>query len=384
MYNLLGESPFQATPIELVAEAAHVEPTAIPVYTDEELLKRAEEMNDWDSLERYGYGTEETITMRALRRRFCDKYLQGKDCGEAMFVVDKFVAAMWDAKRSIPTVSEYAANLGDKGLLNAEDLTRAKALDSRSANEDEAWERKRLVSKMYFYANADPAATEGRDLKKLASEYVFKQGSNATAAKKMLLEVRGLSEDEIREAQSPALTSKYLEWRALGVPTELAQHMAENPCDALTGNYADTVDGTMRGALCSGLETQIAVRQYFGMGNFYAFLEYQSRANHVARIDSINNAIAAAAFNGALARGDESTIQSMQQGAEKRSQVEADEPKNVFELPIYSPEEKEHFEALAIRAAHEPVLRKHMAYFTENAIQSAYLQWISRTESAQS
>lgn len=388
MYTITQENPFPAEPIELAAQSTFVNADPIPGYTDDELMHDAEKSGQWDRLAYYGYATAEMITMSALRHRFEDQRLVGRPSDERMFVVEKFVEAIWDSKREIPTVSEYASELHKAGLLNTEEASLAGNVQhAKDLDEDEAWSRARLRNKLEFYLNAQPAAVEGQDIKQLADEYAFKLSKakenprHADAARKMLLEARGLSSDEIEEAMQSRGRSAYIEWRSAGVPAALAQQMAENPRDTLFGSVS--VDGTMRRVLHGDLDTQLAVRKYLGVENFYAFLEYQARADAVARSERLSGQIAASAFSNALARGDDQTVRIMQEMAAKRNAQQDQGPNSVFELPIYSAEERSHFESMAIRVAHEPVLRKHLAYFTENALQGEYQSWIARSEAAE-
>lgn len=388
MYSITHENPFSADPIELALRSAFVNADPIPGYTDEELLHNAEETGRWDRLEYYGYATEETIAMSALRHRFEDKRLVGRPSDERIFVVEKFVEAIWDSKREIPTLSEYASELHKAGLLNTEEASLAGNVQhAKGLDEDEAWSRARLRNKLEFYINARPEAVEGQDLKRLADEYAFRLSTakdnpkQADAARKMLLEVSGLSPDEIEEAMKPGGRSAYMQWRSRGVPATLAQQMAENPRDTIFGSVS--VDSTMRRVLHGDLNVQLAVRNYLGLENFYALMEYQARADAIARSERLSDKITASAFSSALARGDDQTVRIMQEMAVKRNAQQDQGPSNVFELPIYSPEERSHFESVAIRVAHEPILRKHLAYFTENALQGVYQSWIGRTEAAE-
>lgn len=388
MYTVTQENPFSADPIELARRSTFVNADPIPGYTDEELMHDAEKTGEWDRLEYYGYATEETIAMSALRHRFEDRRLVGKPSDERIFIVEKFVEAIWDSKREIPTVGEYAAQLHAAGLLSTEEVARAGDVHHKEGlDEDEAWSRARLRNKLEFYIDAQPEAVEGQDVKLLADEYAFKLSKaqdnpkQAAAARKMLLEARGLSAEEVEDAMNPRGRSEYIKWRSAGVPAALAQQMAENPRDTLFGSVS--VDSTMRRVLQGDLSAQLAVRNYLGLENFYAFMEYQARADAIARSERLSGQIAASAFSSALARGDDQTVRIMQEMAAKRNAQQDQGPNNVFELPIYSPEERSHFESVAIRVAHEPVLRRHLAYFTESALQGVYQSWIGRTEAAE-
>lgn len=408
MYAVLNARPdfgiaeFEVPAVERFAGV--VTPTPIPVFTDEEILFAAEQYNDWDRLERYEYGTEGSISLRGLTTRFTDKYMVGKRSDEAMGIPGAFIEAIWESQRQIPTVGEYAAVLGEQGLLNPDEVAVASKVsqvergvghtilsarfedDERDAafagmDEDARWLFDRVHSKLAYFVNLTPDAIidgdNGRDVGRLAADYASKRTRGANddkrffQARDMLLEARGLSRDEIKAVHASQGRDRILRYRALGMPIGMAEQMVERPQASFMRPLSD-VDNNVEKALDSNLNTQLAVRKFFGTESLYELLGYQARADRLIRAQVSENKAAVRSFTAALARGDEAEIERMRT---LRQPEDEKGPETVFELALYSPEERDRFEALGAFAVHEPALKGVVAHFVSGAMMKHYRGW---------
>jgi len=413
VYEVLHDGPIMAAdefqPSQLELFAKFVEPTAIPVIGDDEIMHQAETTGDWDGLERYEYATEASISMTGLVRRFEEVYFRNRPSDERMGAPGRFIEAIWESRRQIPSIGEYASFLGTRGLLNTEEVRTAAIVaeleytpnvrfdgiridDAKrdrvlgTMNEDERYTFDRTHRKLEYFANLAPGrlddASADAATAKLADKYASKalQGNTdekaRLAAYELLLEARGVSAEDIKLMKSAQTRDRAFEYRLLGIDAPFAQHMADNPDKGLFRD-AQHVSRNIANMLRGNLSTQLAARHFMGVPALYELLGYQARADVVFEREQNMGKMQMAVYNAALARGDEVEIERMQQQAEDAN-ADADGPDSVFELPIYDQSERERFEALAAFAIHEPALRPAIAYLTNNAMIGVYRRMIEQ------
>lgn len=377
----------------------------LPGETDEQILAYAEEHGDrtpsaWDRLETLEYGVDPAeMSVRALYARFTSNMQRKADWEDMMGAPGKFIEAVWQSQRRIPTASEYANRLsGTPFLTAAESKVATTAAINRKdneavaglheANEDDQLMAERVRDKLLFYINTVPgafpdqqavidAASEYADLLRRAARDRIHGGSIpkvALRAEELLWTARGLSAEEIALIRQPGkneIEQRYAEYRSLGIPTELAQHMADTPKHSgFSLHPALSVDMRMTESLRGGLDTQLAVRHYLGIENLYRWLSWQRETQLHISTENRNRDLTVSLMNAALARGEDDTAQSIVDDYNART--EAAPERSIWDIGTDSPEESEAYRQMAEVVICEPALRETVAYFVNWNMMGSY------------
>jgi hypothetical protein len=381
------------SPIPELIGSIDVKPEPIPGITDEKIYAQAS--GDipgpitWDNMVAdYGFGIPaDDLSLAQLRERFDYWYYAtypNKDGDDGICEPERFVEAIWEKKRQIPNLAEYADFLHSQDLLNPDEAERArlvmriealpegdryKRIDSM--DEDERYYFDSIYAKLHYFINFHPdIAVANEELRRLAEKYTAKSlkakedHKYADAAWVMLMEARGLNEEEIKRT----LTNRNLasrdsnseRHRMLGADPELAEKMAANAGGSILRPWQNPT-ALMDRALSGSLTTQLAVRKFLGIDNTYSLLTYQARLDR-----RFQGSPEAYRFAGSGLVGDYSN-----------------EPKSMFEEEIFSPEESSHFKALASLAVCEPTLKNYTMHLVRDEMMYRYLNWIELDQASQ-
>lgn len=404
MSNLLLSKPslgIEAIDLPAIEQnRGYIRPLEIPVITDDALYELAsgdtQSAVTWDNLIDFGYGLEQTEwTLAHWYNRFGHVYRRGG--GNPIEEPGAFVEAFLVSQREIPTVVEYAEILRDRGLLSPEEARQAQMVSVledldftdrfdavEAMSEDDRWRYDLTRYKIEYLINLQPdSLPDDADARKLAETYALKRMAAAKdwrnpkpaeQANQLLLEALGLSAEEIKKfLNNPkgAQIDDPARYRAHGVDAKLSQLMAEGAGGPVLQPWQNPTN-LMQKALSGNLNTLLAIRKFFGIGNMYELLIYQARVDHLYQRADSPHSVALAAFSNARAHGDQALAKAI---AARSEQANEKAPDSVFQESIFSPEESARFETLSAFAVHEPAL-KGLVIFGTDEIRGRYIDWV--------
>lgn len=305
-YELPTLENFGLEPVELIGDPGKFTVVHEAIgESDDELRTRAEADNRWDLYETHEIDVP-TVSLPALSRRFNDvDRLAYSSTDDTIERPGRFIEAILHAQRELPTLEEFTAGLAKHGLVESSSAQYLELLDKYGnlhddtdlwrerriePNEDDAFAAEDLGLRLRFFINtvgqALPADADVRTLSQKYAYHTRKQrdsDGHMIKSKSLLMQARGLNDDEISEVAHAMKKGRSLDesglsrYRFYGLEPDLAEQVASAPTGSFLGRQPGVRD-RMEEALTGPLGQQLAVRQFFGAQNAFDLLDSQHQA----------------------------------------------------------------------------------------------------------